>query len=162
MPRSSHALAIAGSRWARSAFIGKSVCGRLIVCLYLFGSDTTRLYRCSTVQYAPRLGGIEPHLRGERIQIAEALLVPQLGHELHLDLLPVQLAGEIEHMHLEQRLNPRNGRASPETGDAWQATGKARAGPMGPHGEYPRQWHSAPLDLEVRSWKAKRSSQLIA
>src|SRR5579871_3729153 len=95
---SSQACTWAGSRRARSAFMGKSVCGRLIVDLYRFASDKTDSLRSMSAQrqIAARILGIPPHLGHQRVEIGEMFLIAQLGHELHLDLATIQIAIEIE------------------------------------------------------------------
>ena len=48
------------------------------------------------------------YLLDQRLQGREMLLVTQLRHELHFDLPAIEVRRKIEHVHLEQRVQPSN------------------------------------------------------
>src|ERR1700678_4269047 len=87
-PVRSQAASMPGSRLARSAFMGKSVCGKCIV----FSQPAALHLR----QQIARLCRVDFHLNSHRFHRAEFDLIAQLGEELHLDRPPIQVALKIE------------------------------------------------------------------
>src|SRR5882762_7377250 len=113
----------------------------------------------SGLQYPPRVGGVLMHLHDESIQRREVLLVAQLRHELDFDLPTVQVAREVEHMRLEQRVRTCNCGAGTQTCNTRQGrTGHS----MHHHREYPRNRSTPPLDAQVRGRETQVPAQAVA
>jgi len=112
--------------------------------------------RRSGVQNAARLGGVALHLLAERPERSEALLIAQSRHELHLDLTPIQIAVEVEHVGLQQRLATADGGPRTET----RHTGAlALARSAYPYRENPGDGGAAPLERHVGSGKPQLRSE---
>src|SRR6185437_6651758 len=98
------------------------------------------------------------HLHHQGIEGREALLFTQLRHELHLDLAPIEIAREIEHMRLEERVLAAHRRTCPEAGHPWQ--GLLR-GTMHADGKYALHGRTPPLYLEVRRRETQGAPEAV-
>src|SRR5260370_42540607 len=105
----------------------------------------------SGIEDAARGGRIVPHLRAERVQRGEALLVAQLRRELHFQLPTIQVAGEIEYVRLEQRLDATDRGPRAEARDARQ---RAPRRAVDAHGEDPGHRCAPTLERQVSGWKS--------
>ena len=96
--RCSHSASCAGSRCARSAFMGKlglRQVDRVLVVGHAVKSINARMPRaCSASRSICAV---------KRAREAKRCFVAQLRRELHFDLAPVEVAREIEHVRLQQR-----------------------------------------------------------
>ena len=111
------------------------------------------------IQYPSGLSRILVHLRNERIEGLEALLVAQLGDELNLDPPAVQISVEVEQMRLEQRLAAAHGWPRTEARDA----GK----PLRPHTAHThckdaRERRSASLQAQIGRCKSQPAPEMQA
>ena len=92
------------------------------------------------------------------VEAREALLVAQLRHELHFDLAPVQVVGEIEHVRLEQRLAAPHGRTRPE---ARHAGPRAAADAVHTHRKDAGDRRTPALERQVGGGEPQVRAQLL-
>ena len=93
------------------------------------------------------------HLRTSASRDRETLLIAQLRHELHFDLATVQIAREIEHVRLEQRLHAADRRARAQARHPGQRRASRRRA-RAPR----RRPAAAPAGARLRGWRSGNPS----
>ena len=114
---------------------------------------------CSQREEGPRRHGIGRDLRLEGVEIGETLFVAQLVHETNGNMLAVDVAVEIEQVHLEQRPRATHGRPDAEVGDAGQRL-VAQAADL--DGENAGHRQRIVLDADVRGGETELAADLVA
>src|SRR5579872_6716608 len=99
------------------------------------------------------------HLRRERLQRREALLLAQLRREFDLDLAPVEIGLKIEQVRLEQRFDTTDRRPGAETRNARE---RLPGHPMDVNREDPRDRCTPPLEGQVGGRKSQVPAQALA
>src|SRR3984957_6995788 len=97
------------------------------------------------------------HLPGERSKIHEALLLPQLLDELNFNLAPVEVAGKIEDMRLEEGLCAPNRRTRAQACHSRQGLHSCAAHA---HGKNPGERRALAMQLHVGGGESKLAPQM--
>ena len=114
-------------------------------------------------QQRPRRFAIDGYLRLQGFQAVELPLRAQMLDEGDPDLLAVEIAGEVENVHLQDDVLAVEGGPTAEVGDAMAPVEPTRLGePDMDRIDAERRPESMWREVQVEGWKAEQTAPLIA